>query len=179
MPVSTSLSNASLAILAMMLVQVLCASAFLVFFVVDVGGLTATPTPYTLRELVQIAAGVGLLLSIVTNVYLLRRILRRTSQIEGHLRAARGAFNDLLQDEFERWGLTPAEREVCLFALKGCSNAEIAALTGKSEGTVKSQTNAVFRKAGLTGRVQLMSHFVDELIGGPLATGAPTPRSDS
>ncbi|MDF0599774.1 LuxR C-terminal-related transcriptional regulator [Psychromarinibacter sp. C21-152] len=176
-PVTSSLSGASLAILAVMLVQVICAAAFLAFFVVDVGGLTSTPAPYTLREIVQIAAGVGLVLSIVINVYLLRRILRRTGEIEGRLRAARGAFGELLDEEFRQWGLTPAEREVCLFALKGCSNGEIAKMTGKSEGTVKSQTNAVFRKAGVTGRIQLMSYFVDELIGGPLSPGAGSART--
>jgi hypothetical protein len=35
------------------------------------------------------------------------------------------------------------------------STAEIAALRSTSEGTVKAQTNAIYRKAGVTGRSQL------------------------
>lgn len=163
----TALTRATKAILFVMAVQVLCAAAFVAFFVVDVGGLSETPAPYTLREIVQVAALLGLVLSLVTSFYLLRRILRRTGEIEDRLRMARGAFHELMEKEFDRWGLTPAEREVCLFAIKGCSNAEIAAMTGKTEGTVKSQTNAVFRKAGMAGRVQLMSHFLDELVAEP------------
>lgn len=61
-------------------------------------------------------------------------------------------------------GLTPAERDVALFALKGFSLAEIAAFRATSEGTVKAQTNAIYRKAGVSGRTQLLSLFVDDLI---------------
>jgi hypothetical protein len=71
---------------------------------------------------------------------------------------------------------------VALFAIKGLTTAEIAALRGTSEGTVKAQTNAIYRKAGVTGRPQLLSLFIDELIGednivrAKLVTGAePAP----
>ncbi len=151
-------------ILAVMAVQFACAVFFIGFFVIDLAGLRSTPTSYTLIEFVQIAAGAGLLLSIVLNVFLLRRVLRRSRALEQGLMLARGAFHDLLEAEFRRWDLTPAEREVALFAIKGYSNGEIAGLTGKSEGTVKSQSNAVFRKSGLGGRVSLMSHFLDEMV---------------
>lgn len=46
----------------------------------------------------------------------------------------------------------------------------------KSEGTVKAQSNVVFRKAGLSGRVQLISYFMDELLGAPLIGPADPPR---
>ena len=38
-------------------------------------------------------------------------------------------------------------------------------MRGTSEGTVKAQTNAIYRKAGVTGRPQLLSLFIDELMG--------------
>jgi DNA-binding CsgD family transcriptional regulator len=68
---------------------------------------------------------------------------------------------------FEDWGLTAAERDVALFALKGLSIAEIADLRQTSQGTVKAQTNAIYRKAGVSGRPQLLSLFVDELMDSP------------
>lgn len=151
--------------LLVILVQALSAAVFLGFFVIDVGGLKSGPTSYTTREVVQIAAFLSLALSIVINAFFLAKILRRATAIENSLLVARGAFHDLIEVEFDRWMLSPAEREVALFAIKGCSNAEIAQMTGKSEGTIKSQSNAVFRKSGFSGRVQLVSHFVDELIG--------------
>ena len=71
---------------------------------------------------------------------------------------------DLLQERFAEWALTPSEKDVALFAIKGLSTAEIAALRSTSEGTVKAQTNAIYRKAGVTGRPQLLSLFIDDLM---------------
>ena len=69
-----------------------------------------------------------------------------------------------MEERFIEWGLTPAERDVALFAIKGMSTQEIAALRSTSEGTVKAQTNAIYRKAGVTGRPQLLSLFIDDLM---------------
>jgi len=87
--------------------------------------------------------------------------LQRTADI------ARGAFGDLIAESFDAWGLTPSEREVAMLAIKGFTNAEIARITGKAEGTVKAQSNAVFRKAGVAGRVQLICHFTETLLDDP------------
>ncbi|MFN3578474.1 MAG: helix-turn-helix transcriptional regulator, partial [Tabrizicola sp.] len=54
--------------------------------------------------------------------------------------------------------------DVALFAIKGMSTAEIAQLRSTSEGTVKAQTNAIYRKAGVTGRPQLLSLFIEDLM---------------
>ena len=71
---------------------------------------------------------------------------------------------DLLAQRFDEWGLTPAEKDVALFAIKGMSTAEIAALRATSEGTVKAQTNAIYRKAEVSGRAQLLSLFIEDLM---------------
>jgi DNA-binding NarL/FixJ family response regulator len=44
------------------------------------------------------------------------------------------------------------------------STAEIAGLRATSEGTIKAQTNAIYRKAGVTGRPQLLSLFIEDLM---------------
>ena len=67
------------------------------------------------------------------------------------------------------WGLSPAERDVALFAIKGLSTSEIAALRTTSEGTVKAQTAAIYRKAGVSGRPQLLSLFIEDLLEPPEA----------
>ncbi len=46
--------------------------------------------------------------------------------------------------------------------------AEIAEARGSAEGTVKAHSAAVYRKAGVTGRLQLLSLFVDELVEAPM-----------
>ena len=84
---------------------------------------------------------------------------------------------DILEERFADWGLTPAERDVALFAIKGMSTAEIASLRNTSEGTVKAQTNAIYRKAGVSGRPQLLSLFIEDLMDGSM-TNAPVPVTE-
>ena len=56
------------------------------------------------------------------------------------------------------------------FTIKGLSIADIARLRQNSEGTVKAQSNAIYRKAGVSGRAQLVSLCIEDLIdAGPLA----------
>jgi DNA-binding CsgD family transcriptional regulator len=95
---------------------------------------------------------------------MLRRMQRAQLQAEERLRRASSAFMDVLEERFSQWSLTPAERDVALFAIKGMSTGEIAALRSTSEGTVKAQTNAIYRKAGVSGRAQLLAAFIDDLV---------------
>ena len=66
--------------------------------------------------------------------------------------------------QFERWELTPAEREVALLLLKGLSLKEVAGLRNTSERTVRQQALAVYRKAGLAGRAELSAFFLEDLL---------------
>ena len=66
--------------------------------------------------------------------------------------------------QFERWGLTPAEREIALLQLKGLRHRDIAALRQTSERTVRQQALAVYRKSGLNGRTDLAAFFLEDLL---------------
>lgn len=149
---------------AILVMQIACAVVFLSDIVLTVLGIPYAPIPWAYREVMELAAAGGLVVGAILGGLMLRASLRRTQAAENALRAASGAFMDLVEDHFTDWGLTAAERDVALFALKGMSIAEIAELRQTSQGTVKAQTNAIYRKAGVTGRPQLLSLFVDELI---------------
>ena len=71
----------------------------------------------------------------------------------------------MLNERFDEWGLTLAERDVALFAIKGLTVQDIARLRATSEGTVKAQTAAIYRKAEVSGRPQLLSLFIEDLMG--------------
>ncbi|WP_417598268.1 helix-turn-helix transcriptional regulator [Pararhodobacter oceanensis] len=160
----------SIGLLIVVAVQLLLAALFLGFVIVDVTTIRSRPVGYNTRELFEIFAILALVLSIAINVALIRNMLRRADAAEKGLMVARGAFQALVETEFDRWGLSRTEREVALFAIKGLSNAEIAEISQKSEGTVKSQSAAVFRKAGVQGRIGLVTHFMDEIIGDVLVS---------
>lgn len=80
---------------------------------------------------------------------------------------ARGALEGLgsaIDRQFERWGLSPAEREVALLQLKGLRHKTIAELRQTSERTVRQQALAVYRKSGLNGRTDLAAFFLEDLL---------------
>ncbi len=122
---------------------------------------------------VELMAVIVLVVSLVFTSREIRRVMIRQRRMEDQLRAASGAFQELLEDHFESWSLTPSEQDVAWLAIKGCSIAEIARLRQTKEGTVKAQCNAIYSKAGVTGRPQLLSLFIDELLGDGLVPQAP------
>jgi DNA-binding CsgD family transcriptional regulator len=146
-------------------VQLLCTLFFVLELVTEVFGLRNWAVSWGIRELLQVAASVGLIMGSVAWGLYLRATFVRMGRMRSQIDVARGAFQEVIEDWFDRWNLTPSERDVALFAVKGMTNREIAELRGKSEATVKVQMNAVLRKSGVSNRAQLMSFFVDELIG--------------
>ena len=147
-------------------IQAVCALFFVSDILIGVLGLRTTPIDWQLRELIEIGAALGLISGTVLGAAAIYRARARTRVVEQQLRAASGAFAELLEEHFLAWGLTPAERDVAWFAVKGMSTQEIANLRNTSEGTVKAQSNAIYRKAGVSGRYQLLSLFIDELMTG-------------
>ncbi len=145
-------------------VQFICALFFVGQIAVSILGLPIGPIDWTYIELIEIGAAIGLLIGIVTGAIALRSARARGQRAEEALRQARSAFRDVLDDRFTDWDLTPAERDVALFSIKGFSTQDIAGFRGVSEGTIKAQTNAIYRKAGVSGKAQLLSLFVDELV---------------
>jgi DNA-binding CsgD family transcriptional regulator len=155
---------------AIFAMQTICAVFFVWDILSSVLGLRVAPLSWEVRELLEIGAALGLLLGLLMGAVALRRALRDRHLAEESLRRASAAFMDILEERFLEWGLTPAERDVALFAIKGMSTAEIAGLRTTSEGTVKAQTNAIYRKAGVTGRPQLLSLFIEDLMRDDLGT---------
>ncbi|MFQ6549684.1 helix-turn-helix transcriptional regulator [Aestuariibius sp. 2305UL40-4] len=173
--------NRTILIGVVLLIQFACAVFFVSDILISILGITTAPISWQVHEAIEISAAFGLVLGTVMGAVVLRNIQRRYQRVEGQLRAASGAFMELMEERFGEWGLTPAERDVALFAIKGFSTAEIAGMRQTSEGTVKAQTNAIYRKAGVGGRPQLLSLFIDDLMGDGLTakTADQTSASDA
>jgi DNA-binding CsgD family transcriptional regulator/uncharacterized MAPEG superfamily protein len=69
-----------------------------------------------------------------------------------------------IDSQFTAWHLTPAEREVALLLLKGYGHKQIAALTGRSERTVRQHAGVVYEKSGLSGRAEVSAFFLQDLM---------------
>ena len=66
--------------------------------------------------------------------------------------------------QFERWQLSPAEKEVGLLLLKGLSHREVAELRSVTEATTRQQARSLYGKAGLSGRNDLSAFFLEDLM---------------
>lgn len=158
------------ALIALIAVQALAAAFFLWDVLDDVGpdGLRALTN---LHILVEAAAALGLVAAVVFETRYLFALLQRKAHLERQVSIAAGAFNEVLLQQFDQWNLTPAERDVAIFTIKGFSISEVAQMRGSADGTVKSQLNALYRKAGVSGRGALLGLLVDDLIAAPLLPG--------
>ncbi|WP_245890786.1 helix-turn-helix transcriptional regulator [Albidovulum aquaemixtae] len=127
--------------------------------------------------MLEALANVGLIGGLVVEALFLTHILRRHARAERALSVASGALQDVMEEYFSEWHLTPAEADVANFTIKGCSIAEIATLRGSAEGTVKTHLNSIYRKAGVSGRSQLVNLLVEELFHAPPAGDLALPRT--
>lgn len=69
-----------------------------------------------------------------------------------------------IENQLDHWGLTEAEKEVSFLLLKGLSNKEIANVRNTSVQTIRTQTNAIYSKSGLSGRSELSAFFLEDLL---------------
>jgi DNA-binding CsgD family transcriptional regulator len=89
------------------------------------------------------------------------------AQAERYRQEAQEALQGLgeaIDSQFERWQLTPAEREVGLLMLKGLSHREVAEIRQTSDATVRQQALMVYRKSGLANRSELSAFFLEDLL---------------
>ncbi len=144
--------------------QFLCALFFVSEFVTEVLGWRTWALPFAWREVLQILASLGLIIGAFSSICLILMMRRQMTRLSQQLRAASGDFHNVMDEFFDSWSLSPSERDVALFAVRGFTNTEIAELRGTGEATVKTQINAIFRKAGVNSRSQLLGLFVDALL---------------
>lgn len=71
---------------------------------------------------------------------------------------------EAIDTQLTAWELTPAERETAFLLLKGFSHKEIAAISKRSERTVRQHAVSVYRKSGLSGRAGLSAFFLEDLL---------------
>lgn len=133
------------------------------FFVADAIGDVAADgvTPHIVIEgLIAFALLAGVVLGARHTQFLMQDARRR----ERALAVASGALGDHIEQRFVDWGLTLAEADVALFALKGCDAPEIARLRCAAQGTVRAQLSQIYAKAGVTSQAGLVSLFFEDLL---------------
>ncbi|WP_102225083.1 helix-turn-helix transcriptional regulator [Acidimangrovimonas sediminis] len=140
-------------------------AAAAVYFIADaMGDLMAGQAVAATWAEALIALGLGI--GAAFGVREMRRAHVLLMHHEEALATASGALAEVIEAQFADWRLTPAEREVGMFALKGFDLNEIARLRGAAPGTVRAQMASIYAKSGTSGRAQFAAFFVEDLLAG-------------
>ena len=162
---------------ALILFQCACVLFFVADVIEDVR-IAGWDTLHDGHILPEIGATLGIILGLAFEIRYLMRLLRKQAHLERQMSVAAGALNEVMEGYFREWKLTPSEQDIAGFTIKGYSIAEIAGFRGSAEATVKTHLNAIYRKAGVTGRGQLTSLLIEDLLRTPLVGEAPPMPQD-
>lgn len=139
---------------------------------------TVWHSAHAVFELTLMALGIGIALYLWHGWWRASRSLANAHRVlaerqaamlaerEAWRRSARSSLDELaraIDAQLDAWKLTPAEREVALLLLEGHGHKQVAALTGRSERTVRQHAVSVYQKAGLSGRAELAAFFLEGL----------------
>lgn len=144
-----------------------CAAFFLADAVGDWFGLE-TESGFRHIHSFEMLVSLVLVVGVYATARQIRQGARREARMKAQLGAASGALAELIEQRFDEWNLSASERDVAMMAIKGLSVAEMAEVRNSREGTIKSQCAAVYRKADVSGRHQLLSLFIEDLLADPL-----------
>ena len=122
--------------------------------------------PWLDHSTMELTAVIAMTVSLVVLGWILVDHMRQNRRYRETVRTASGAFLKTISRQFDEWGLSESEREIALLLIKGLSINEIAQVRNTRPGTIKSQSNAIYRKAGLRGRSELVAYFVEDLLAG-------------
>lgn len=128
-----------------------------------------------------VVEGIGALIALGGAVWVLLILLTRSKEIQnlsGDLAAAQAesqrwkrekagllrGLSEAIDQQFTRWSLTQAEKEVALLLIKGLSTRDIASMRNTREATARQQAQVVYRKANLEGRAELAAFFLEDLL---------------
>lgn len=143
------------------------------FFAVDEIADIASGTGSLLHLVVEGVIAAALVFGVFLNAWQLRELLADARRARATIQAASGAMAELMALRFSEWGLTAAEADVAMLALKGFDTEEIASLRNAAHGTVRAQLARIYAKAEVRSRAGLVGLFIEDLMSDQLQPIAP------
>jgi len=133
--------------------------------------------PWIDHNTLESISAVTLAFALLAIGWQIKRLLHEHRDARASVQVASGELLAVIYAKFDAWKLTPSEREVALLLIKGLSTQEISGIRDTRPGTVKSQSSAIYQKADVAGRNELVAYFVEDLLAGE--SMLPTGNSDS
>jgi len=165
MPVSRKRNFEVQSLIFAFLIMAICEAFFLIDVFADVFYIDIN-TSWFDHTTVEFISAVTLALALVVIGIQIARLLREHRTAKDSVQVASGELLGVIYNRFEEWQLTSSESEIAMLLIKGFSAQEIADMRNTRSGTVKSQSSAIYQKAGVRGRNELVAYFVEDLLGG-------------
>ena len=148
-----------------LLVYCISLLAFTVDFLSEVTGWKfLSAIPWILHEIFTLMTLVGFCVGMYFIARSYRLAASNTRYLMKQLDAAKGAFQSGIDEYFVEWGLSEAEKDIALLTIKGMTISEIAKIRRTKQSTIKTQSSAIYKKAGVSSRAQLVSLLIEELL---------------
>ncbi|MBT4687659.1 MAG: helix-turn-helix transcriptional regulator [Rhodospirillaceae bacterium] len=152
-------------LVALFVVIAICEFFFLLDVFADIFHIDIA-APWIEHSTIELISTVTLAFALGAIGLQIMRLLREHRDARASVQVASGELLAVIHEKFDTWKLTPSEHEIALLLIKGFSTQEISDIRDTRPGTVKSQSSAIYQKAGVAGRNELAAYFVEDLLAG-------------
>lgn len=92
------------------------------------------------------------------------KLIEENNKYKEHSKSYIEGLSVTIDKQLSDWELSKSEKEVAFLLLKGFSLKEVAEVRGTTEKTARTQSAAIYAKAGLSNRAQLSAFFLEDLL---------------
>jgi len=152
-------------LIATFVIVAFCETFFLVDIAADLFHMDIA-APWIEHDVLERISTITLAIALVAIGLQIRQLLKENRDAQASIQVASGELLSVLDAKFDSWQLSPSERDIALLLIKGLTTQEIANMRDTRQGTVKSQSSAIYQKAGVKNRSELVAYFVEDLLAG-------------
>lgn len=140
-------------------------AAAIVFFVYDLiyDALLENEFP-SFHFFIELLVFIGVSAALLLGMRDLLRLRMRLSREEKRNDLFSRALAESIDMQLEEWRMTPSEKDVAWFIIKGYRFSEIARVRGVKETTSRLQATSVYAKAGVSGRSEFVAEIIQSLL---------------
>lgn len=107
---------------------------------------------------------VGVSMAMVLGVRDLRRLRTQLSYEQHRNEVFSTELAQSINDRLDGWRLTPSEKDVAWYIIKGYRFSEIAEARGVKESTARLQGTSLYAEAGVSGRAEFVAEILQPLL---------------
>ena len=137
------------------------------FFIIDIAFDTSSHPKdvYFFLKRISILLIVVLIVILISNqLKIIKNTKQQLTKTKDILQAVQGELATYIDNQFDRWGFTKAEKEIAWLIVKGYSSKEISTSRSVNERTVHAQLSSIYKKSDTKNKHELLSSFLEEFM---------------